>query len=89
MTRRDFLTRLGLGAGILAIAPLLDLAPLAAPSPYAGWVLHISDSPSFAFGFTGFHATDDVQRIAGSLIWRGVIERPRVSRLLYGVSGGA
>lgn len=64
MTRRDFLATLGLGAGILACAPLLDLAPCApAPSlvcfPPEGWVLRISESPEYCFGFTGFASIDD------------------------------
>lgn len=99
MTRRDFLGRLGLGAGILALAPTLDLAPLPAPSiapavvdtfflngPYVLWV---SASPTFEFGFTGFKPGDEQVSWVGDGTGERLIpftRHPRRLGVLHGVS---
>lgn len=68
LSRRGFL-------GVVIGAPLAKLLPWPAPEvlvPVVGQrplVLRIADSPTYAFGFTGFKASE--QRITGQICWEG------------------
>lgn len=56
----------------------------------AGWILRVSDDPTFGFGFTGWQASDTDAVISGQYL--GQIRNtyafkamPRLSRQLFGV----
>lgn len=90
MNRRDFFKRLGGAAAAVALSPLLDLAEVAAPPSLPAMRLVVSDSPEFAFGFTGFvPAGMDV--ITGQIRYMCNMElrsdsRPRLQRMIYGIT---
>ncbi|SRR5216683_2697926 len=100
MTRRDLLKRVwGLG-GAVALSPLLDLAEiLQPPERYRpvwldeSFVLRISDSPTYYFGFSGFQspiiygfptvAEDELMRLKW---WSPPPTAVRLSRALFPLS---
>lgn len=69
MNRRDFLKRLGLGVGVVALSPLLDLAPIepaveavCCSEPYTIIIYSINmlcDSPRRLGVITGITGYDD------------------------------
>jgi hypothetical protein len=48
--------------------------------------LHVTDSPTYEFGFTGFRPRDE-NRVEGQIRWMGNLEvrAPRLQRQLYGI----
>lgn len=67
MNRRDFFTRT-IGAVAAAVAaPYLPVAPppVAWPMELEGLYLRVSNSPTFSFGFTGFHESMNDGTIRG------------------------
>lgn len=50
--------------------------------------LHISESPKFQFGFTGFKVAQDDTVVAGQVLFAGnfIVRTPRLMRFLYGIT---
>lgn len=90
MNRRDFFKRLGGAAAAVALSPLLDLATITAPPSVPAMRMVISDSPEFAFGFTGFVPAGN-EMIQGQIKYLCNLQmvhdsRPRLQRMLYGIT---
>ena len=51
--------------------------------------LHISNSPKYGFGFTGFKGEMDSTIVAGQILFAGnfTVRAPRLMRSLYGITG--